>query len=81
MPLARGPHDLVCSARDCQLPAIHAVQWRNPRIHTGRVKTWLACDEHKDYLVTYLSYRHFPTTVRPLSEVLAEDAPDRNTSM
>jgi hypothetical protein len=36
------------------------VLWRNPKIHSEeRRKIWLACREHRDYLVDYLSVRSF----------------------
>lgn len=60
MALARGPQDFICSARECESPATEVIQWRNPKIHTGRVKTWMACPEHIDFLVQYLDYRSFP---------------------
>ena len=32
--------------------------WNNPKIHTPeRRKTWLACDDHADWLENYLSER------------------------
>lgn len=43
------------------------VNWRNPRIHPeDRVKVWLACDEHVDYLRDYLETRDFPVVVTPI---------------
>jgi hypothetical protein len=37
------------------------VSWRNPKIHgNDRVKVWLACGEHADYLRDYLAQRGFP---------------------
>lgn len=43
------------------------MNWRNPRIHgVDRVKIWLACDEHRDYLRDYLDTRGFPVVVTPL---------------
>ncbi|WP_309617382.1 hypothetical protein [Salinibacterium sp.] len=45
------------------------VNWRNPRIHPeNRVKVWLACDEHSQYLGDYLASRSFPVIVTKLSE-------------
>jgi hypothetical protein len=36
------------------------VLWRNPKIHdASRVKTWAACEEHRDYLVDYVAERGF----------------------
>jgi hypothetical protein len=49
-----------CSARGCRADASVDLQWRNPRLHdAGRVKHWLACDEHADQLAQYLSVRGF----------------------
>ncbi len=40
------------------------MNWRNPRIHgPERVKVWLACDEHVEYLRGYLASRGFPVAV------------------
>jgi len=40
-----------CSRAGCRAEATWAVNWRNPRIHgPERVKVWLACDEHRDFL-------------------------------
>jgi len=45
----------ICSRAGCSQMATTTVNWRNPRIHTPeRVKVWLACDEHADYLHDYL---------------------------
>ena len=44
------------------------MNWRNPRIHgPERVKVWLACDEHRDWLRDYLASREFPVEVTPLA--------------
>ena len=62
-----GPTTERCSRAGCTLPATSAVHWRNPRIHgEERVKTWLACDEHVEYLRDYLATRDFPVTVTPV---------------
>ncbi len=56
-----------CSRAGCSLPAGWKVNWRNPRIHAeDRVKIWLACDDHVDYLRDYLSTRDFPVVVTDL---------------
>lgn len=58
-----------CSRAGCRRPAGWRLDWRNPRIHTeDRVKTWLACAEHVDYLREFLAARDFPLSVRPLHE-------------
>ena len=60
-----------CSRAGCRNEATFNVNWRNPRIHTiDRVKVWLACDEHRDYLEEYLSSRGFPVVVTPLGETV-----------
>lgn len=36
------------------------LNWRNPKIHSeNRVKAWLACAEHSEYLRNYLEARNF----------------------
>lgn len=53
-----------CSRAGCRSDATWQVQWRNPRIHSAdRVKIWLACDEHRDYLTAFLEARDFPVAV------------------
>jgi len=60
----QGPATERCSRAGCTEQATSAVHWRNPRIHTeDRVKTWLACDAHVEYLRDYLATRDFPVTV------------------
>lgn len=70
MALARGPRDLICSARECEEKATHALEWRNPKIHTGRTKTWLSCPSHVPELLSYLSYRQFPVEQMELADYL-----------
>ena len=55
----------ICSARECTNAAIYRIDWRNPAIHRGRTKTWLACEEHLSYLEGYFTYRSFPYEVSP----------------
>ena len=53
-----------CSRAGCTSEALWAVNWRNPRIHgADRVKVWLACDEHVEFLRDYLATRDFPVVV------------------
>lgn len=48
----------TCSAKGCRELAVWALRWNNPRIHSPeRRKTWLACDEHRAYLTTFLDKR------------------------
>ena len=53
----------ICSARECTNAAIYRIDWRNPAIHRGRTKTWLACEGHLSYLENYFKYRSFPYEV------------------
>lgn len=56
-----------CSRARCREDAAWSVGWRNPRIHgPERVKVWLACDEHREYLRDYLVTRGFPVVVVPV---------------
>ena len=56
-----------CSRAGCRESADWRLDWRNPRIHAeDRVKTWLACDLHADYLRDFLATRDFPLAVSPL---------------
>lgn len=60
--------DATCSRAGCRAPASWRIDWRNPRIHTAeRTKTWVACDEHRDYLREFLAARSFPVSVSPLA--------------
>lgn len=73
--MGETPH---CSRAQCRAPAIWSVNWRNPRIHTeDRVKVWLACDDHREYLHDYLASRGFPVSVAPYNPRTDEavDAP------
>ena len=64
---ADGPVTDRCSRAGCTSPATSKVNWRNPRIHAeDRVKVWLACDEHSEFLRDYLSSRSFPVIVTDL---------------
>ena len=54
----------TCSRAGCGAPASWWVNWRNPRIHgEDRVKVWLACEDHVDFLRDYLASRDFPVRV------------------
>lgn len=65
--LGRALEETTCSRADCRNTGSWRLDWRNPRIHsTDRVKTWLACDEHVDYLREFLAARDFPLVVRAL---------------
>lgn len=56
----------VCSAKGCQLPAVHQLRWNNPKIHTPeRRKVWLSCAEHREHLTQFLGARGFLREVVP----------------
>ncbi|MET2012760.1 hypothetical protein ABXJ56_14555 [Microbacterium chocolatum] len=56
-----------CSRAGCRTAARWRIDWRNPRIHDAeRRKTWVACDEHRDYLRDFLAARDFPVSVSAL---------------
>lgn len=58
----------TCSRAGCRAAATWRIDWRNPRIHAAdRRKTWVACDEHRDYLRDFLAARDFPVAVAPLT--------------
>lgn len=62
-----APEETACSRAGCREGASWRLDWRNPRIHTAdRVKTWLACGEHLDYLRDFLAARDFPLAVLAL---------------
>lgn len=57
-----------CSARGCRAAASTDLQWRNPSLHdASRVKHWLACEEHADFLADFLGRRGFLLDRRPFS--------------
>lgn len=61
-----GTEPPTCSAKGCRRPATWALRWNNPKIHTpDRRKTWLACDEHRDHLGSFLSARGFLRETEP----------------
>jgi hypothetical protein len=58
---------LICSARGCRAPAVHALRWNNPKLHPPeRRKTWLACDTHLTSLGDFLRARNFLREVEPV---------------
>jgi len=62
--MSMEPGELRCSRAGCRSEATAAVNWRNPKIHAAdRVKTWLACNEHSEYLRDYLATRGFPVSI------------------
>nr|WP_155848548.1 hypothetical protein [Arthrobacter sp. 35W] len=68
------PVETVCSRKGCRTAATTALLWNNPKIHTPeRRKTWLACDEHAQWLEDYLRSRDLWRETRPLSEAASAD--------
>lgn len=66
-----------CSHAGCAKEAQWQILWRNPKIHSeDRVKTWLSCDEHRQYLADFLGARNFPVRV----EAFAENPEDSGAS-
>lgn len=64
-----GPDSPICSAKGCRAAAVWVLAWNNPKLHTPeRRKTWLACDEHREYLSKFLSVRGFLKDVVALAE-------------
>jgi hypothetical protein len=69
---------LVCSAKGCQQPAVWALVWNNPKLHTTeRRKTWLACEEHRTQLADFLGARGFLREVVPAGEAPEDTGPAR----
>jgi hypothetical protein len=59
----------ICSAKGCQAPAVWALLWNNPKLHSpDRRKTWLACEEHRATLGDFLAARGFLKDVVPAAE-------------
>lgn len=62
---------ISCSRAGCEADARYRIEWRNPRIHSAdRVKIWLACDEHLDFLLGFLANRDFPLRVRDIGDAV-----------
>jgi hypothetical protein len=55
-----------CSRKGCRLPASWQLRWNNPKLHTSEYrKTWLACNDHREYLSGFLGARGFLRDVQP----------------
>lgn len=62
------PDRFECSRAGCRQRASWRILWRNPKIHTEeRRKTWLACEEHVDFLREFLAAREFPLEVKAVT--------------
>jgi hypothetical protein len=56
----------ICSARGCRARAVWVLSWNNPKLHTpDRRKSWTACEEHLEYLRSFLDTRGFLREVAP----------------
>jgi len=56
----------VCSSKGCRAPAVYAVVWNNPTLHTPeREKLWHACADHRKTLSDFLDLRGFLIRVDP----------------
>ncbi|WP_052851667.1 hypothetical protein [Streptomyces avicenniae] len=75
---APADQTVVCSAKDCRDAAEWVLAWNNPKLHTPeRRKTWVACEEHREYLSRFLGLRGFLKDVVPLAEWPPASAADR----
>lgn len=54
MALGRGRADGVCQARECNAQAVWIITWSNPKIPWADSKTWLSCNEHREFLSDYM---------------------------
>lgn len=62
-----------CSRAACDADAVSRIEWRNPRIHDAkRIKIWLACAEHTDYLLGFLQSRDFPVRMHDVHDPVNE---------
>lgn len=74
MALGRGRADGVCQARECNEQAVWTITWSNPKIPWADSKTWLSCNEHREFLSDYMKYRGFPCEINPLDPTDQPDA-------
>ncbi|MBF0722283.1 MULTISPECIES: hypothetical protein [Sanguibacter] len=67
--------DLVCSGKGCRAEARWGLLWNNPKIHTPeRRKVWLACDDHREHLETFLDARGFRHGTVPVTDLEQQPA-------
>lgn len=65
-----GEREQICSAKGCRAQAEYAVLWNNPRLHTPeRRKVWLACEEHRESLSSFVAMRGFLKDVVPVDQL------------
>lgn len=66
-----------CSAKGCRADAAYGLLWNNPKLHApDRLKTWLACEEHRVSLSYFLSVRNFLKDTVPVSQLSDLQGPD-----
>ncbi|MGI5449064.1 hypothetical protein ACQEVM_25520 [Streptomyces sp. CA-243310] len=73
------PADIpTCSAKGCRDAAVWVLAWNNPTLHTPeRLKTWLACEEHREHLSQFLGVRGFLKDVVRLGEWVQPEGSER----
>ncbi|MFF8552422.1 hypothetical protein ACF058_06150 [Streptomyces sp. NPDC015501] len=74
---AESPADApICSAKGCRAAAVWVLAWNNPKLHTPeRRKTWLACEDHREHLSSFLDVRGFLKDVVALEDWESVDGP------
>ena len=66
-PLDEKSEQLLCSAKGCRARAEFELRWNNPKIHAPeRRKVWLACEEHRESLGSFLQLRGFLKETAPI---------------
>ena len=64
-----------CSRKGCRSAGAWSLRWNNPKLHDPAYrKTWLACDDHREYLTEFLAARGF------LREVTTFRAPQHDST-
>ncbi|MFD9334735.1 hypothetical protein ACFWBF_10065 [Streptomyces sp. NPDC060028] len=68
----------TCSAKGCRDAAVWVLAWNNPKLHAPeRLKTWLACEEHREPLSRFLGVRDFLKDVVKLDEWVQPEGSER----
>ena len=63
---------MLCGAKGCRTEAVYGLLWNNPKLHMpDRLKTWLACEDHRESLSYFLSVRGFLKDTVPVSQISA----------
>jgi hypothetical protein len=75
---APGPApEPICSGKGCRAPGVWALVWNNPKVHApDRRKVWLACEEHREHLTTFLAARSFLLEVVPREDLQSRGSGD-----